>query len=276
MKKLLIVDDDPMVRQVLVEMLKNDGHAISTAADGADALEMVHREKFDLVISDVWMPRLNGLELLSELHGMAEAPAVIIMTADDTPETMLRVIKEQANHYVNKPFKAAEIHELVYAALAASPPPPVELISGKPDWVELLVPCDLRYSDHIHTIMMKLKGGLPQEVRESLSQAFRELLNNAIEWGGKLDKSRKVRISYVRGKRMIIYRISDPGEGFHFEGLEHAAINNPPDDPISHMRIREERGMRPGGLGILMTRALVDELIYNEAHNEVVFIKYLD
>jgi anti-sigma regulatory factor (Ser/Thr protein kinase) len=50
----------------------------------------------------------------------------------------------------------------------------------------------------------------------------------------------------------------------------------PPDDPIGHMKVREEKGLRPGGLGILMTMSLVDELLYNEAQNEVVFIKYLD
>ena len=51
---------------------------------------------------------------------------------------------------------------------------------------------------------------------------------------------------------------------------------NSPDDPIAHALVREEQGLRPGGLGLVMTRALVDELIYNEARNEVVFIKYLD
>ena len=53
-------------------------------------------------------------------------------------------------------------------------------------------------------------------------------------------------------------------------------MSNPPDNPIEHMRIREEKGIRPGGLGILMTMSLVDELLYNEAQNEVVFVKYLE
>ena len=58
--------------------------------------------------------------------------------------------------------------------------------------------------------------------------------------------------------------------------LEHAAINNSENDPYGHMRNREEKGLRPGGFGLLMTRTLVDELIWNEAHNEVVFVKYLN
>ena len=85
-----------------------------------------------------------------------------------------------------------------------------------------------------------------------------------------------MRISCLRAKRMLLYRIADPGEGFDIERLKHAAICNPEDDPLRHALVREEQGLRPGGLGLAITRSLVDELIYNEAHNEVVFVKYLD
>ena len=113
-------------------------------------------------------------------------------------------------------------------------------------------------------------------MREAVAQAFRELLMNAVEWGGKLDPNRKVRISCVRAKKMLLYRIADPGEGFDIDGLRHAAISNPEDDPIRHSVVREERGLRPGGFGLAMTQSLVDELIYNEARNEVIFVKYLE
>ena len=109
-----------------------------------------------------------------------------------------------------------------------------------------------------------------------MAPAFRELLFNAVEWGGKLDPTRKVRISCLRAKRMLLYRIADPGEGFDIEALQHAAVCNPDDDPLRHAVVREEQGLRPGGLGLAITRSLVDELIYNEARNEVVFVKYLD
>jgi anti-sigma regulatory factor (Ser/Thr protein kinase) len=124
--------------------------------------------------------------------------------------------------------------------------------------------------------MEKLDAGLPSDVRESIGRAFRELLMNAVEWGGHLDPNRNVRISCLRTKRMVLYRIADPGPGFSPEKLAHAAISNQDDQPVGHMQVREEKGLRPGGFGLLMTRALVDELIYNEAHNEVVFVKYLD
>ena len=105
--------------------------------------------------------------------------------------------------------------------------------------------------------------------------SFYELLANAIEWGGKLDPSKKVRIAFLRFERMLMFRIADPGLGFDMDELDHAALNNP-DDPIAHMSVRENRGLRPGGFGLLMVKTSADELIYNEARNEVVFVKYLD
>jgi anti-sigma regulatory factor (Ser/Thr protein kinase) len=122
---------------------------------------------------------------------------------------------------------------------------------------------------------MQLDARLPEDVREAVAYAFRELLMNAVEWGGKLDPNRRVRIACVRTKRMLLFRIADPGEGFDIDGLRHAAISYP-DDPIRHLEVREEKGLRPGGFGLAMTRSLVDELIYNEARNEVIFVKYLD
>lgn len=124
--------------------------------------------------------------------------------------------------------------------------------------------------------MRQMEPKLPEEIAAPISQCFRELLMNAVEWGGKLDSSRRVRIAYLRTPRMVQYRIADPGPGFQFENLAHAAIGQPEGDVVTHTRIRDEKGIRAGGFGLLMVRAMSDELIYNEKHNEVVFIKYLD
>ncbi len=138
------------------------------------------------------------------------------------------------------------------------------------------MPCEVQAVERIQGFLMRLKADLSEEVRDSVGRAFRELLYNAVEWGGQLDPNRKVRISYLRARRMLLYRIADPGPGFRLESLTHAAVSNPPDKPFEHMRVREEKGLRAGGFGILMTQAIVDELLYNEARNEVVFGKYLD
>jgi len=278
MAKILVVEDDAAIRAVIRELLESADFAVTTAADGIEALERLRQESFDLMLSDVWMPRLGGLDLLRSLRVEAKTPPrVIVMTADDTPQTVLQALREQAYQYIAKPFDPAALLEQVQHALELSTDPlPIEVLSARPNWVELLVPCDLGTADRIQGFLAQLRADLPEEVRQNVGSAFREMLLNAVEWGGKLDPHRKVRIAYLRAKRMLLYRIADPGPGFKIETLAHAAVNNPAGDPWGHMRAREAKGLRPGGFGILLVRAMVDELLYNEAQNEVVLIKYLD
>ena len=106
--------------------------------------------------------------------------------------------------------------------------------------------------------------------------AFHELLMNAIEWGGHMNPNSKVQIAYLRTERLLLCRIADPGQGFKPAELDHAATGNAPDEPYEHTFVREERGLRPGGFGILLAKSLVDEVVYNQAHNEVVMVKYLN
>ena len=157
---------------------------------------------------------------------------------------------------------------------APDDPQPIEVVSALPGWVELQVPCTREAAEQIQQVVARLGADLPEEVLESVAFAFRELVMNAVEWGGRLDPRHKVRITCVRTDRILMYRIADPGPGFRFEDLDHAAIAHP-DDPIGHVKIRDEKGLRAGGFGLLMVRAKVDELVYNEKQNEVIFVKYL-
>jgi CheY-like chemotaxis protein len=274
--QILVVDDDRTTRELLRLQLKSAGHAVETAGDGEAALARVRRKKFDLVLLDVWMPGLDGLTVMSRLREEPSRPKVIVMTADDTSQTLLRAIREHAFHYVTKPVEPKALLDLVRGALVAKPVRPIDVVSARPEWVELLVPCDRDAAERIQEFMARLDADLPEDVRTGVGSAFRELLMNAIEWGGKLDPSQTVRISCLRARRMLLYRIADPGKGFSFEGMTHSALSNPPDQPMEHSLEREKKGLRPGGFGLLMTRQMVDELLYNEAHNEVVFVKYLD
>ena len=112
-------------------------------------------------------------------------------------------------------------------------------------------------------------------VLAAVALAFREMLMNAIEHGANFNATQHVSISYLRAKHMVLCRVKDPGEGFSLQEARHAAIMNPPSDPIRHTALREKEGLRPGGFGILLTKHIIDELIYSETGNEVVLIKYL-
>jgi two-component system, OmpR family, response regulator len=277
MARILVADDDRTTRLLISEILRSEGFTVVNASDGVDALKKLRSAKFDLTLLDVWMPKKNGIEVLSALRGSHNHAKVIVMTSDDTPETLLNSIREQAYRYIPKPIEPAALVALVQQSLEeTSEPLPIEVISARPEWVELNVPCSLEAAERIERFMAQLKGGLPEDVRSSVGHAFHELLLNAVEWGGKLNAKRKVRIAYLRAKRMVLYRIADPGPGFKLADLNHAAISHMPDDPIGHEEVRREKGLRPGGFGLVLAQANVDELLYNEAQNEVVFVKYLD
>ena len=276
-RHVLVVDDDGALRHAISAMLAQAGYQTEQASDGPEALRKLQQQPVDLLLLDIGLPGMNGLDVLAQTRSQATPPRVVMMTADDTPETLLKSFRGQAHRFIRKPFPPRRIVEVVNDVLEAHPDVslPIEVVSACPEWVEIVAPCSLEVGDRVREFVMQLDATLPDDVRESVAQAFRELLTNAIEWGGHLDPGRMVRISCLRTKRMLLYRIADPGEGFDISRLAHAAISNPDDDPLAHDRVRQEMGLRPGGLGLVMTKAFVDEIIYNEKRNEVVLVKYL-
>ena len=275
---VLVVDDDRALRHAITALLQAGGYRTEQAGDGPEALDKLRQQPVDLMLLDIGLPGMSGLDVLARAREAPSPPRVVMMTADDTPEALLQSFRGQAHWFVRKPFAPARIVEVVNDVLRASAAAalPITVISAKPEWLELVAPCSLEVAERVQDFVMQLDAKLPDEVRESVAQAFRELLSNAVEWGGRLDPARTVRISCLRTQRMLLFRIADPGEGFDIDRLAHAAVSNPDSDPLEHHRVREDLGLRPGGLGLVMTRALVDELIYNEKRNEVVLIKYLD
>lgn len=273
---ILVTDDDPKTRQALRAILKKAGYSVTTAADGVAALRAVQQKKFDLVLLDIWMPKMTGLGFLGHLQAEKCIPKIMVMTSEQTSDTMLAALRGRVYQFLKKPLDPTAVLTSIENALSTSPEvPAIEVISANSQWVELMVPCERSVVSRVQSFLLHMDMDLPAEVIETVGYAFRELLNNAIEWGGHLDPNLKVRISYIKTKRMLMYRLDDPGPGFKLEDIRHAAINNPVDNPMAHMQEREAKGLRPGGLGLMLTQQLVDELVYNETRNEVVLIKYL-
>ena len=83
------------------------------------------------------------------------------MTTDDTPETMLRAVRDQAFKYVSKPMEPAALLDTVREALEAPEPQPIEVVSARPEWVEIVVPCTHEAADRIQAVMAQLETTLP-------------------------------------------------------------------------------------------------------------------
>lgn len=275
-KRILIVDDDPDVHQLLVAALAAKDREIENAYDGLDGLKRIEAARYDLVMTDVNMPGLDGLGLLERVRQIRPQTKVVVMTVASTPENIIRAIRDQAFSYFSKPFTINAVGEMAARALASTEAgDDIEVTSARPNWLGLRLRCKMETADRILQFLRELGMDLPTAEQENIATAFREILVNAIEHGAGSDPQKKVNVAYVRTERAILYYVRDPGQGFSFDELTHAAVSNPIDSPFEHTEVRERLGMRPGGFGILMTRQLVDELIYSEAGNEVLLIKYL-
>lgn len=106
--RLLIVDDDPVFRQELADLLEGD-HRVATAASAPKALEALEQEDFDVVFTDLKMPRQSGLELLREVRRRWPSTLVVLITGFATVETAVAAMKEGAFDYVRKPFQVSQI-----------------------------------------------------------------------------------------------------------------------------------------------------------------------
>lgn len=275
-KTLLIAEDDESSRIAFRDALTADGYHVIAVRDGAMALDAIKHEEVSLLLTEYKLPDITGAELLEQAKELQPDLLTIVMTSESKPDAVLNALRNKAVDFLSKPFMMEELLEAVGDAMGRSNGAEVEIISAKPDWLEIHVPCDLSAVEPINRFICKLQPNLPQETREAISQVFREMLNNAIEHGGKCDPSKKVEVKCIHLKRMILCSIKDPGEGFDLNELEHAAVSNPDEEPFRHLHVRQEKGIRPGGFGILFASQLVDELIYNEKHNELIFVKYLD
>ena len=115
-KKILVVDDESLMRDFLEETLSRAGYDVDTVPNGNKALNMIGDNSFDLILSDMKMPGISGIELLERLHNENPDIRFIMMTAYGTIETAVEAMKLGAFDYIMKPFSADEIEILVKKA----------------------------------------------------------------------------------------------------------------------------------------------------------------
>jgi response regulator RpfG family c-di-GMP phosphodiesterase len=115
--RVLVVDDEKFIRDILADFLGMEGYEVRTAEDGESALAELSRTKYDLVISDLKMPKMGGIELLQEVAKVDPAAITVIMTGFGTVETAIDAMKRGAYDYILKPFKVEEVIHIVQRGL---------------------------------------------------------------------------------------------------------------------------------------------------------------
>lgn len=121
--RVLVVDDEPTVREVVTGYLRRDGHEVAEVGDGNAALDLLDRERFDLVVLDMMLPGVNGLDILRRIRAGGEMP-VIMLTARAEETDRVAGLELGADDYVVKPFSPRELAARVNGVLRRAAPKP--------------------------------------------------------------------------------------------------------------------------------------------------------
>ena len=111
--RILVVDDEELIRALLLELLTSEGYEVTAAVDGEQALELLETERFDLVMTDLIMPGLDGVEVLLHAKRIEADRPVVVMTGQAPIETVARLTESGADDYIAKPFDLEKVKEIV-------------------------------------------------------------------------------------------------------------------------------------------------------------------
>src|SRR5262249_51232237 len=136
MTSVLVADDDPGLRDVLSGALGRAGHEVATARDGREALQVFAEQPFDLVVTDVAMPAVDGHELVRELRGRSAVPLLVLRGRGEEPEKV-RLLDAGADDYVVKPFGISELRARVRVLLRRASPGRAEPLRAGPITIDL-------------------------------------------------------------------------------------------------------------------------------------------
>jgi len=290
MPSVLVVDDLPADRRLVAEYLKDDAFELRFAANGAEALEKLEQAIPDLVVTDLMMPEVDGLELVRACRSRYPLVPVILMTSQGTEETVVQALEQGAASYVPKHAFPRRLLSTVRNVLA---------VSGRRrrhtrlmecmDWDECAFALD-NNSALFHPLITYLQertGDMEvcdESDRTRIGVALEEALANALYHGnlevgselrGEDDKGyhaliverlraapycdRRIHVEVKMSREDATFVIHDEGTGFDPSSLPD------PTDPVNLEKA--------SGRGLLLMRTFMDEVAYNDEGNAVVLTK---
>lgn len=257
---ILVVDDEEMVRSVLSRFLSQRGYRVLLAEDGQAALDIFPQNPIDLVLSDVRMPGLDGLQLLAAIKELNPRTPVVLISGYGDVSTVVQALKAGAENFLSKPLNMQILGEVIERSLALSCiQPRSELaLPGMTQRTKMQVPsrselvCDLVY----HIALSAVAVGYAQhDLDNNLRLALVEALTNAMEHGNGWDEAKQISVDCTVSLNMLQVSIADQGTGFDHNRLP---------DPTHTENLLCERGR-----GIFLMRSIVDQVAFNQAGNQV-------
>lgn len=276
-RRVLLIEPSTNTNTHMAELFDPSIWTVSYAKDNESAIELAKAEAFDLILTNAATTCAEDTVVLKRLRAVRPHTRVIILTEEWLSGDILKAIRNHAFSYFTLPIAKSDLRKLIEQSLKEPVwDDGIELIQGSPEHVVLAVRCDLATLERlIHFMRESLP--LPTVECEEVAFAFREVLLNAMEHGGRFDPREFVEVCYLKSKRMIMCRVKDPGEGFSMQEIRDAETAEPLEKYAQHVKTQswEKMETTPRGLGILMARKFLDDLIFSEKGNEAFLIKYL-
>jgi len=275
MARILMIAPEHTLLEALRSSPLLKGHSIDVASGEAAALRQLRRRAFDVLVTAPDTRIEEDSAILDEIRAVRPGVRIVLLAPQATPEEVIVALRARVFACFSSPFDASEIADMVARAAEAEQwRNGIQVVSATPDWISVLVNCRLLSAERLVNFLTELRSDVPESPRDDFMFAFREVLLNAMEHGGGFDPDLVVEVMAVRTERTMVFYLRDPGPGFDFAALPHAAVTRP-DDPLAVAEAREGSGLRPGGFGLLITQQIVDEMIHSERGNEVILIKHM-
>jgi sigma-B regulation protein RsbU (phosphoserine phosphatase) len=287
---VLVVDDEEPLRSLLTRLLVREGFRAFSATDGEEAIRVFREQSPLVVVSDIRMPRMDGLTMLTEIRKMDRGAAVILMTGQGNEEILLSALRGGATNFFKKPFSNRElideIRRVVSFRLEAERSSFFCPYATEETKSFVLPAGAAGYYSIINQITLQLPTLVQQEDILNLTIGIEEMITNAIEHGslgisfeeksraikeGKLADLVSQRTEEARraGRRVFItsrlsatlfeVTVRDEGAGFDWRKLPAVA----PENLLAY-----------NGRGIFLTKIYFDDVQYNESGNQVTLRKF--
>ncbi len=263
--RILVVDDERDVRETLSEMIEGLGYPVLVAENGVKALDRIKTEKVDLIITDLSMPKMNGLELIVKSKRLNPNIPIAVISAYGSAENTTYALTRGAFNFIAKPFKISQVKELVRKGKQLR-----ELALGTyalMEWVhsetEMVFPSQPRlFPSAILFIVKECQWrGIEDEARlENVAICLEELLSNAFIHGNRKNKSKQIKVKMAFDAEKFVLSVRDEGSGF--DGRDYLE------------KIRQVEDSIPEKRGLFIVDFLVDELRFDKKGNEVTAVIY--
>jgi CheY-like chemotaxis protein len=258
--QVLVVDDEPAMRELLSTYLAEFGISALTAPNGVQALEIVQTRPVDLIITDLWMPEMDGLELLQKVKTINARIPVAVLSGHGTVQDTVKALNLGAYTFLSKPVRIEDIESVVRKGLRLRDLSvgSYELQNYIRHYSEIQIP---NYQHLFPSVILYIlkdcqwRGFDDDQMLSNLSVVLDEMLMNAYKHGNKEREDRSITIRYAFDVDKLQITIEDEGEGFDTEQV-----------------IRELTSLERHQLlerGVFLLSILMDDFQYNEKGNAV-------